>query len=81
MRGRLVTITAWLVIVACVIIVAARVHSHYRAPVAPAVFTPAPLVPDASATASATAAAPASPTARPKRTVTVTVTETATSPG
>jgi hypothetical protein len=70
MRGKLVTIAAWLVIAACVVIVAARVHSHYRAPVAPAVFTPAPLVPNASATA----------TPRPTRTVTTWVTVTA-SPG
>ena len=78
MRGRLVTIAAWLVIAACVIIVAVRIDSAYRGPVVPADFTPAPLVPNASAsaTASATAAAPASTAARPKRTVTVTVTIT-----
>jgi hypothetical protein len=58
MRGRLVTIAAWLVIIGCAFIVAARVHAHYSAPpVAPAVWTPPPLVPNASATASSTAAA------------------------
>jgi hypothetical protein len=74
MRGRLITIAAWLVIIACAVIVAARVHSHYRAPVAPAVFTPAPLVPNASATASTTAAAPVSTRPRPTRTVTTWIT-------
>jgi hypothetical protein len=79
MRGRLVTVAAWLVIAVCAIIVAARVHAHYSAPpVAPAVWTPAPLVP-ASPTASATAAAPVTPS--PKRTVTVIVTATATGGG
>ena len=67
MRGRIVTMLAWLFIVACAVIVAARVHSHYSAPdyQAPAVWTPPPLVPSptAAATASAsstTAAAPVS---------------------
>ena len=57
MRGRLVTIAAWLVIIICAFIVAARVHSHYNQPDAPGplVYTPAPLVPNASATASSTA--------------------------
>jgi len=76
MRGRLVTVAAWLVIAVCAVIVAARVHAHYSAPpVAPAVWTPAPLVPG---TASPTAAAPAP---SPRRTVTVTVTKTAASGG
>jgi hypothetical protein len=82
MRGRLITITAWLVIIACAVIVAARVHSHYSAPpVAPAVWTPPPLVPNVSPTASATTPASSVSTtarARPRRTHTVWVTVTAT---
>jgi hypothetical protein len=79
MRGRLITIAAWLVIIACAVIVAARVHSHYSAPdyQAPAVWTPPPLVPDASATA----AAPVSTTARPRKTITTWVTVTASGGG
>jgi hypothetical protein len=83
MRGRLVTIAAWLVIIASAFIIAARVHAHYSAPdyQAPAVWTPPPLVPNASPTASATAAAPASPTARPRKTHTVTTWVTVTATG
>jgi len=83
MRGRLVTIAAWLVIIACAFIVAARVHSHYSTPdyQAPAVWTPPPLVPNVSPTASATTPASSVSTtarARPRRTHTVWVTVTAT---
>jgi hypothetical protein len=83
MRGKLVTIAAWLVIAACVVIVAARIHSHYSQPDAPGplVYTPAPLVPNVSPTASATTPASSVSTtarARPRRTRTVWVTVTAT---
>ena len=73
MRGRIVTIAAWLVIAACAVIVAARVHSHYShaGRPGPAVYTPAPLVPNVSPTASATTPASSVSTtarARPRRT-------------
>jgi hypothetical protein len=83
MRGRLVTIAAWLVIIACAVIVAARVHSHYSRPdyQAPAVWTPPPLVPNASPAASASATAPHTSATRPRPTHTITVWTTVTAGG
>jgi hypothetical protein len=75
MRGRFVTILAWLVIVACVVIVFIRIKSAYSPPDGGTMIpSPAPLVPTTTTT-SAAAVASRVPT-RPRRTVTTWVTVT-----